>query len=41
MTSQCHFSFFFPEEMDGSIDYLFVRGLFLGIGPIKKSDIKI
>jgi len=33
-----------PEEMDGLIDYLFVRSLFLGIRPskhIKKSDIKI
>jgi len=35
------FSFPFPEEMDGLIDFLFVRGLFLGNQPsknIKKSD---
>jgi len=44
MTLHRHFSFFFPEEMDGSLDYPFVRSLFLGIRPsksIEKSVIKI
>jgi len=44
MASQRHFSFSFPEEMDGLIDFLFVRSLFLGIRPsknIKKSDIRL
>jgi len=31
MTSQRHFSFSFPEEMDGLIDFLFVRSFFLGL----------
>jgi len=46
MTSQYHFFFSFPEEIDGLIDFLFVRMLFLSVRPsktipIKKSDIKI
>jgi len=44
MTSQHHFSFSFSEEMDGLIDFLFVRSLFLDIRPsknINKSDIEI
>jgi len=44
MTLQRYFSFSFPEKMDGLIDFLFVRSLFLGIRPSKtmnKSDIKI
>jgi len=44
MTSQRHFSFTFPKEMDGLIDFLFVSSLFLGIGPsknMKKLNIKI
>jgi len=44
MTSQRHYSFSIPEELDGLIDFVFVRSLFLGIPPlkyIKKSDIKI
>jgi len=40
-----NFSFSFPEEMDGLIDFLFVhRSLFLSIRPsknIKKSEIKV
>jgi len=35
MTSQRQFKFLFLEEIDGSIDYLFVRSLFLGIRPSK------
>jgi len=44
LTSQRHFSFLFPEEMDGLIDFIFVRSLLLGIRPskqIKKSGIEI
>jgi len=44
MTSQRHFSFSFPEEMDGLIDFLFVPSCFSGLQPsknIKKSDIEI
>jgi len=33
--SHRQFSFFFPEEMDGSIDFLFVRSLFLSKRPSK------
>jgi len=41
MTSQRRYSFSFPDEMDCSIDFLFVRTyLFLGLHS-KKSDIKI
>jgi len=42
MTSQRHYSFSFPKDMDSLVG--FVRSLFLGIRPsknIKKSDIKI
>jgi len=31
MTLQRHFSFLFPEKMDGLNDFIFVRSLFLGI----------
>jgi len=31
MTTQRHFSISFPEEMEGLIDFLFVRSSFLGI----------
>jgi len=44
MTPQRHFSFSFPEEMNGLIDFLFVRSLFLDIRPfksIKKFETKI
>jgi len=37
MTSQRHFSFSFPEEMYGSIDFIFVRSLFLGTQPSKNT----
>jgi len=45
MTSQRHFSFSFPEEIDGLMDFIFVRTrtLFLSKRPsknIKKSDNK-
>jgi len=36
MTSQDHFSFSFPEDTDGLIDYNFVRNVFLGITTFKK-----
>jgi len=36
MTSQRHFFFSFPEEMDGSIDFIFVRSLFFGLRSSKK-----
>jgi len=41
MTSQQHFSFSFPKEMDGLIDFLFVSSLFLGIRPSKNIKKKI
>jgi len=42
MTPLHHFSFLFPEEMDGLIYFPFVLTLFLSIQPsknIKKTDI--
>jgi len=33
LASQRHFSFLFPEEMNGLIDFLFVHSLFLDIRP--------
>jgi len=40
MTSQCHFSFSFPEQMDGWIDFLSVRSLFLDIETSKNLILK-
>jgi len=37
MTPQRHFSFSISEEMDGLMDFLFIRSFFLGIRPLKNT----